>query len=562
MADSNNFISDLSVIKYLRKFGTLLLKLRIKLSTRCKEKVRSVYLKNVILILLPTASYVAIISQYLSGRDFPAYGGGLFQMIAEGIRQNHYYLPSYIPLHLNGEIPLGYPPAGFYFIALVRDATGVSGQFIALYGSIAATGISLVAVALLTRELTGLWAAGSVSAAAVIVMPEVFKYHIIAAGIVRVLAFTIALMSISASVRIFKKNDRRFIPLTAVGFGVTILTHPIYAAFCGLSIFSVFIAYDRSLKGFQTGAVVAGAGGSIAAPWAFVIIKRHGFGLFLRASITQGILPQSIGEMGQEFLYWQVIINPPLVLNDIWIASLILGSVVVIILRRWVFPIWLVTTGLLINAGRFQYVITGVILGAAVVDLPKILNYELSERAGLFFTYTVVFLVLITGTIAGAVFAGTGLHNTPGEDQMNTIVDAEDRRAMDWVKSETRQNATFVVIGDANEWFPYLSERPTLTSVRGSEWLGVEMFRRQRQIARELAGASTADELHRTLTEYNLEPSYVYVPMGQYSEPFNEPTRQSPKMRASIYETSKYSIEYKNQGVVIVQYQPDSKISR
>src|SRR5438445_13138702 len=55
--------------------------------------------------------------------DFPLHDGGMFYVMIETIRREHYALPSSIPF--NGtDIPFAYPPLAFFTAAALTDLTG------------------------------------------------------------------------------------------------------------------------------------------------------------------------------------------------------------------------------------------------------------------------------------------------------------------------------------------------------------------------------------------------------------------------------------------------------
>lgn len=145
---------------------------------------------------------------------------GLFLTMADLVYANgHSYLatiPNYIP---DGGV-LAHPPLGTYVLAVLHDLMGIT-----------------------------------------------FRWHLGAGGGTRGLAFLLALARVLGSLVLFRdeRSSRRWIAFTGLAFGLTSLTHPEYATFAAVSVFTMWSDYDRTWIGFHRGALVVLAGGAVSA---------------------------------------------------------------------------------------------------------------------------------------------------------------------------------------------------------------------------------------------------------------------------------------------------------
>lgn len=159
-------------------------------------------------------------------------------------------------------------------------------------------------------------------------------------------------------------------------------------------------------------------------------------------------------------------------------------------------------------------------------------------------------IVLLVGYGVGAAAAYAG-----STERLPTYVDGDDVQAAEWVRSQTPPNSTFVVIGDAAEWFPMLADRTSLVAARGSEWDGSAPYARQRQLRSELSECLSAQCVTGTLAGAGLYPDYVYLPRDGYVDPVHRtlaPLRWS-LLRNDLERSPKYEIVYRNDGVAIAR---------
>lgn len=484
---------------------------------------------------------IAVYAVYVLTNDYPAYGAGLFALIAEEILAHGYGLPETIPYYAPDGVPFAYPPLGFYLFAVVLDLTGadlltVSRLLPGLY-----VVVSTVPAYLLGRELLGSRRRGAFAGLLVALNPQVLEWHISAGGVVRAPAFLLLLSGLAVGVGLFRVGGRRRLVAATVLFGLTVLAHPTYTTVFGLSYVLFWLALDRTPVGLLRGAAVAAGGGLLASPWLLSVLATHGPDVYLSAAGTHG----GIGGGATHLLTYGPTI-PSLVPIVAALALLPLGHVLL--------PAWLALMELGYKQSRFSYTVGSVVIVAAAAEY---LAPAVRERLADAPTRKVAALTVAGWlVVAGAGVGYLGYHFTLGDDDTTPeFVDDEDVAAMEWAANGTDRNATFVVLGDAAEWFPALTSRTILVGPWGAEWQGSDTYWRQLHAYENASTCERPQCVDDWLSTVDAEPNYLYVPKGTYT------VRGDREENASLMIDDlrhRYAVAYENEGVVVFRYSSNS----
>ena len=494
------------------------------------------------------AGSIVTASYYLSN-PYPSYATALFPHMAEVLIENGYRRPETVPFYTEGGIPFAYPPLMFYVMAVLIDLGIDPYQLIRLLPGIAIT-LALIPYFYLAREFLSVREAGFATII-LAVAPQVVRWHISGGGTVRGPAFLLVITGLYVGVRLFKTGDRRYILPGALLFGLTMLTHPVYMAYFGISYLVLFAAFDPSVRGLLCGAGVAAGGAVVGAPWWLYVSLVHGPETILNASETHGGLFESEFE---EILGDVLLFNNVAYPSEMLIASFVLiGAVYMLSKRRYALPIWFVVTTVLITQPRFAYVPGAMLIGAAVVGgiVPWLAEVAAGDGDREAATTVILVALVLTTTWFGALYV-TG--DPPGEDRnaMSSYVDHGDIEAMEWASEETSPDATFVVLGDQAEWFPYVAERTGLTGWWGVEWTTPEQYLEQRGFHTDLTACEDDVCVSETLAEYDSDPDYVYVPNGEHTVGSQVQT-QDEEFIESMDASERYELVYENESALIYE---------
>lgn len=497
---------------------------------------------------------------YLATHPYPAYGAGLFNQIAGEISANGYALPERIPGYTREGVPFAYPPLMFYVAAVVRDLTGVGPVAYSLHAPGLFVLAYLVPYYYTARELLGTPRLAGLSTTLFAVTPAVLRWHLSAGGMVRAAALLFALAGTYTGLRLFRSGETRWVVPSTVLFGLTVLSHPTYTAFFGLTYLLLYARFDRSPRGLVHGAVVAAGGVALAAPWWAQVAAVHGPDIFTAAAGTHSGLGGGIERLLSEFVY-----PIDLSFEGGFFVAAYAGAAYALVRRRWFLPAWLGVAGFVVGKPRFQFVAGSMLTAAFVagVVLPRARGWARRRAPGrsVLTEAAVAALVVLAAAGTGAAFAAGELDNHAGSTTQPAFIDGHDRAAMQWVDANTDRNAEFVVLGDAAEWFPLLSDRTMLLGPWGVEWTTPEQYRSHLELYKGISDCPNAACIDAYLAAGGYAPEYVYVPKDHYTiRGFDH--SQEDWMRKSLVASDRYRIAYENEGVIVVRVtEPPTELS-
>jgi hypothetical protein len=448
---------------------------------------------------------VLAVAVYLATNPYPAYGAGLYLRLAEALVTNGYVPPARVGGYTAAGVPFAYPPLQFYVLAGLLD---LGADPVTLARLLPGVGVlaALVPTYLLARDYTDSRPAGALAAVATALNPQLLQWHVSAGGVVRAFAFCYALGTVYAGYRAFEASSRRgalgAVAAGALAFGATLLSHPTYTVFAGTSVLLLWLVRDRSVAGFARGAAIALGGVVLAAPWLGWVVATHGPDVLLGAAGTHGGLGG-----GTDALRGGL--------------SLALLPVVGGVYLRWrgdrFLLVWAAAALVLFAQARFVFAVGSVVLAAVAADLSGRPGFDALDGtlAGVDHRAALAAAVLVLGTVAGgAYFAHEA--TLDGDPSTPEFIDDESVAAMEWARVETAPDATFVVLGDAAEWFPLLADRTILVGPWGVEWRGPTAYERQLRAYKRVSDCRTVDCVERWFPA-GRSPTYVSLPRGGYT---------------------------------------------
>ena len=499
------------------------------------------------LALLPGVVAVAI---YLVTNPYPAHGAGLYTKIASVLAADGYVPPARIPDYTAAGVPFAYPPLQFYVLAVLLDLGAdplVVTRLLPGIGVVAA----LVPIYLLGRDSTDSRPAGAAAATLVALNPQILEWHVTAGGVVRAFGFLYAMIAVYAGSRIFAGRSPedgspwRAVAVGGFAFGLTLLTHPVYSLFVVVTLVLLWAVADRSPLGLGLGLAVGLGGTLLAAPWLWWVVATHGPEVFVAASGTHGGVGGGVGAL---------VGGLPAGAEVVVVAAIYLLS-----RRSLLLPLWFVCVVLLFEQPRIAYVVGSVLLPAAVVVLVRERNLRsaavtphFDRLGGVDARAAAAVGVLLLGTVVGGGYFAyeTTLASDPSTPE---YIDDDSIAAMEWAASETHPEATFVVVGDAAEWFPALADRTILIGHWGVEWESAATFERQEAAYEAVSRCDSVGCIERQVTGIgNDTPSYVYVPKGSYTIR-GERTPRPASIHGSFARAGGWQLAYENDGVAVYE---------
>ena len=400
--------------------------------------------------------------------NFPLNDGGMFDVMIRDLQHAHYSLPHFTTYN-SMHIPYAYPPLAFYVSAFLADVTHSNSiemlRLLPLLLNIAAIG----AFALLARSILRSRDAVMVAVVAFSFLPHSVLWQVMGGGLTRGFGFLFALLALHQGYELFAKHAFWRVTPTVAFATLTVLSHPKMAWFLAYSLALFVLWYGRSRRGLFAAVIVAVATAGLSAPWWLSVIRYHGVAPFL-ASARSGSAPW--GHLAGDVLRFNIsgeslfpLIGLIAVVGIIWsIRS-----------RQWFLVVWLAMMMPLDSREYLTDTLVPVSLFAGIgyveVLMPWLSRIDRScspRWSGWLRSLSATFLLLYMTIGLIAACASTDVPLTKA-----------DQATMAWITQNTPQSSRFLIITGSpgwatdrqSEWFPALTDRTSVATVQGTEWL-------------------------------------------------------------------------------------------
>jgi hypothetical protein len=483
---------------------------------------------------------------------FPVNDGGMFYTMILDLQSNHYVAPLFTTYN-HTSIPFAYPPLGLYIGAMISDLFNVSPLNVIRWLPGIINALCIPAFYFLAKEILDDKFQGAIATLVFAMSPRLTSWLSMGGGLTRSLGTFFLILTILYSYRLFAKNDTRSVLGTVLFGSMTILSHTESTVFAIGIPFYIWLVKSRSLKNLLLGGLVALGVLIVAGPWYILVISRHGMETFLSALQTGG---QAI---------WSIIrlINIDILTEEPYLDLLgvfgVLGMALLVTRKRFFLPGLLVVIYLLQprSAATIGNIPLAMAAGIFVTDilLPAISKLgEINSGRGV----KVFFAILIPFVLVNSIYQGFMLSRNH--------VSKEEQSAMQWVKERTPNNSQFLVLtgepdamcDSSAEWFPALTQRLSLSTLQGREWLLGKKFGEFLDHKGSIQGC--IDEglecLDRESSYFGVNYDYIYVSIQTPTyncKPVDVSSRTTRGLITALENAEQYSIVYRSEKVVIFE---------
>lgn len=476
-------------------------------------------------------AWLRLMPVWLAG--FPINDGGMFYTMIQDLRANHYALPLYTTYN-NLNIPFVYPPLGFYIGAALTDLLNLSTPLAVIQwlpGILNA--LCIPAFYFFAKETSGNKFQSAISALVFAFIPHMTAWFSMGGGLTRSLGAFFMLLALTHIHRVFTKESRRDIWGAIIFSSLATLSHteaPIYTIAIAVYIWAI---KSRSQKGLINGILIALGVLVLTSPWLGSIIGRHGLAPLLSAGQTSFRSTWSVLRL----INIDFITEEPYL--DLLGAMGIIGMAILVSRKNFFIPgMFLViflahprsahTIGNIPLAMAAGFLITEILLPA----LTNIQNDSENQRKA--FRGLPVFLaVLIPFILSNSLYYGILLSKKH--------VSEPERSAMQWVAENTPAGSKFLIItsepngfcDSTSEWFPALTNRQSLATLQGNEWLKGKNFGEFVGEIQNLQACSKKglDCLTRQANHFAPDFDYLYISLNSPTSDCN-PTNASDLTRS------------------------------
>ncbi len=481
---------------------------------------------------------------------FPLNDGGLFYKMIEGLQANHYHLPEYI--QYNGQnIPFAYPPLAFYFGAIVSDLFSISVIETLRWLPAIVLIVVIPAVYYLANLILNSRFKAGLASLLYALLPHSLTWLIMGGGVTRSLGQLFMLLTISSTFLLFTKTRRIYLVLSILFGALVLLTHPEATIHTVGIVLLIWIFYSRNKAGVINSLLVAAGILVLTAPWWITMLLRFGLKPYVSAIQTGG--------HGLNFLFRFFIPFSGEPFFTIIALLAVLGFATRIAQKDYFIPIWFVLPFFIEprNAQNVSIVPLAILAAIALIELifpalseieGKIANRSfgrlLQGRSEKFLLY--YFLIcLLLGMLNYSM--------TSSEHRVSPSA----REIFEWIQLQTPVESRFLVLTGssdgfadwANEWFPALTNRISLTTIQGFEWIDgtefakrVDVMRRFQQCGEAYSALACVEDV---ASEANLQYDYILVVRKLSGDPWGD------RLIAELSTSSDHELVHKNDDMVI-----------
>lgn len=520
----------------------------------------------VILLIIFAAGFI-LRYQYVKDATFPLNDGGLFYKMTQELIENEFKLPEFTTYNQN-LIPFAYPPLGFYITGFLSKLLHIPLLQLFLWFPFTINLVAIPVIYLLVKELTdnreialfadGFWA---------LALPS-YQWLIMGGGVTRSLAFTMSIFSLWLFSKYSQTGKLFTLILASILGGLVGLSHLEIFWVNVISIIVIWL-YKRKnsfkrdvlyLLGYFFFSIV------IMLPYLLTVLNHHGLSPFMAGfhsgefSIVPQIVKIILFNFTEEFSV------------TIIAVFALLGIYHQIRKRHYFYVVWFFLILLLDPRSVNRSIILPVSILAAIVlndifipamtKLPLIpngtqINIEHEKKRFFSALREIPFQKFFTTLVFIHIFVLAFFNFFATEQSMDNN-SSDEIKAFDWINENTSNSSTFLVLSNSidwqtdqlAEWFPAMTDRKSLTTVQGTEWLPDGRYYDARKFNEAIKDCMVSDYscIPKILEEAKIKADYVWVSKDKCE---NKSKICTLPFLSNIRYDDNYLLVYENDGVAV-----------
>jgi hypothetical protein len=399
---------------------------------------------------------------------FPINDGGMFYTMMKDLQVNHFTPPIYTTYN-NLDIPFAYPPLALYVGAIFSSIFKISLIEILRWLPAFVNTLCILAFYFLAKEILGSKTKAAVASLVFAFVPHLNTWLSAGGGLTRSFGTLFMMITVLYSYKLFATNNTKSIWGVIIFGSLTALSHTESTIFAIALPIYIWVAKSRSTKSaLQAGLIGLGVI-TLAGPWYGLVISRHGFEPLLSALKTGN----------QTIWSFLRLLNVDIITEEPYLDLLgvlgILGIIFLVIKKEYFIPLMLVV--MVLGQPRSAHTVGNIPLSMAAgvfiieVLLPAIARADTTQNLPTNRGVKVFLFIAVPYLLVNSIYQGFML-------SQNHVSEGE-QTAMQWVAENTPPDGKFLVMtGEPEamcestaEWFPTLTERTSLATLQGREWL-------------------------------------------------------------------------------------------
>lgn len=440
---------------------------------------------------------------------FPINDGGLFYVMMRAIQQNSFHLPAFV--EYNGlNIPFTYPPLGLYVGALLSSLFHIDLLKIVQWLPATVLILTIPAFYLLSKTILESNFKAGIATLIFAFTPRSMTWPIMGGGVTRSFGYLILLLTLANVYLLFTKREKKYLLLSILFSTLTVLSHP-EAALQTVGLCLLFWAFKGRDKVSTLNALYVGLGTLVlSAIWWIPALLRFGLDPFLAAAQTG-----SHSALAILYPIFAVLTDEPLMT---FVAVLgVMGIFKKFVQRDYLLPAMYTWPFIADPRSSATYAMISLAMLAGVtisdVVLPALTDSEDESSISAFQNRSAFWFLLLLGfyLLGSTLYFGTQI--------AATSLTPANRSAFDWVKANTPTDSHFLVLtGDdqlfcdsVSEWFPALTDRISLTTIQGDEWLSDKKYSQAVSLQADLQACLKGTAPLDCIEQIRLNYDYLYI---------------------------------------------------
>lgn len=504
--------------------------------------------------------WARIMPTYLAGS--PINDGGLFYQALQALVANNFRIPGYI--EYNGlQIPFVYPPLAFYIAGRIHKIFTI--PFLELfrwYPAIVSSLSILACYTLATALLDSKFQAG-VATFFYALTPRAITWMIMGGGLTRATGQLFLLLTIQSVFLLYKQGQKKHVILSSLYGTLTVLSHPEAAIHAIVTVLILWWMTGQNRNGILRSFLVGFLVFAATAIWWLPAIQVHGLQPFLSAFQTgnidavQGIIFLTTGLSDEPFTTYILVFG-------------MIGVIYLIARGRYLLPLWFILPHIVEPRNAPNVTVFPIAMLASItlseIVFPAVQNIESVTRKTTFSTpfggmaVKTLAILLIFNLIFGSYYHTFRL-------SLN-VVSEGNQTAFQWIRQNTPPESKFVIVtgGECSmcdslqEWFPISTDRTSLTTIQGKEWLAGESFQEQMEEIIEIQECISEDYQCLETSTKGLGEKFEYI---YISHRVPVPVSQGvlwisagQQLAASLASHPEYELVYQSTEASIFKYHP------
>jgi hypothetical protein len=308
-----------------------------------------------------------------------------------------------------------------------------------------------------------------------VLAPNSYWWTIVGGGLTRSLGTLFFIITVLCFYRMVQEKKAIWVIASMFAGAFVVLSHLTWALQTVVAVILVWYFFGRNRQGFINSIIVAIGVLLLTSPWWITVISYHGIGVFAQAFQVNH----------SRWLAWTILFALSFTGEYATVIAVfaLIGLFIHIAKRDYFFAFWALLCLLSDpRGGTYASIFPFAVLAMSAItdgvapnfvksnpESSEVWTYSLNSKTGrLFFGF---FMILF-------VYNAYNVSNKLSQEALNS----EQREALEWIKANTATTDSFLVFDEQGnpllspfvEWFPALSERHSLTTIQGAEWLGGE----------------------------------------------------------------------------------------